>query len=67
MDLKENVEEESKSKEPLEKFENVFDQAFLTKERIEEIERDSAELRRESRSERNRRKRFEWWFDVFKM
>ena len=67
MDLKENVEEESKSKEPLEKFENVFDQAFLTKERIEEIERDSAELRRESRSERNRRKRIEWWFDVFKM
>ena len=67
MDLKENIEEEFISKEPLEKFENVFDQAFLTKERIEEIERDSAELRRESRSERNRRKRFEWWFDVFKM
>ena len=67
MDLKENIEEEFISKEPLEKFENVFDQAFLTKERIEEIERDSAELRRESRSERNRRKRIEWWFDVFKM
>ena len=66
MDLKDNTQKESESKESLEKFENVLDQALYAKERLEANERNSAELQRELRRQRNRRECREWWLDVFR-
>ena len=66
MDLKANTQKASENKESLEKFENVFDQALFAKERLEAIERNSAELQRELRRQRDQRECLEWWFDVFK-
>ena len=67
MDLKNSTQEVLENKESLEKIENVFDEAVLAKKRLETMAKASAELHGESRSERNRRKRLEWWIDVFKL
>ena len=62
-----NTQKASENKEYLEKFENVFDQALQAKDRLEAIERNSAESQRELRRQRDRRECLEWWLDVFKL
>ena len=62
-----NTQKASENKESLEKFENVFDQALQAKDRLEAIEKNSAESQRELRRQRHRRECLEWWLDVFKL